>query len=352
MKNKFINGLKLGELYYKKIIKPILFENFSDLKYSAGLIGEGSEILGYDDVTSTDHCWGPRIMIFLSDEDYKNSYKSILDTIMSKIPKEFMGYSTELHCAIKKTTVDIFTIKSYFIKHLTISPEKNLAIEDWLIFPSQKLLETTSGKLFHDGLDLQKIIKKFDYYPKDVWLYILSCQWTKIGQEEPFMGRCGHSGDELGSQIIASRLVREIMKLCFLMEKKYAPYSKWFGRGFCELKISKKISPILRKVLLSKNWKEREKWLSKAYKILVECHNSLKITPLISTKVTNFHERPYLVIHSDDIAESIKKAIKEPSIRHVQTNIGSVDQFIDSTDVLSFPEIIEKIKNVFIIKTS
>ena len=36
-------------------------------------------------------------------------------------------------------------------------------------------------------------------------------------------------GDELGSQVVAARLVREIMKLAFLMEKKYAPYSKWLG---------------------------------------------------------------------------------------------------------------------------
>ncbi len=36
-------------------------------------------------------------------------------------------------------------------------------------------------------------------------------------------------GDEVGSALIGSRLVRDIMRLCFLMEQTYAPYAKWFG---------------------------------------------------------------------------------------------------------------------------
>jgi hypothetical protein len=57
-------------------------------------------------------------------------------------------------------------------------------------------------------------------------------------QEEPFVARTGDVGDELGSQVIAGRLVRALMQLCFLMERRYAPYSKWFGTGFSRLSIA------------------------------------------------------------------------------------------------------------------
>jgi hypothetical protein len=35
------------------------------------------------------------------------------------------------------------------------------------------------------------------------------------------MGRAGYVGDELGAALIGSRLVRDMMRLCFLMERQY-----------------------------------------------------------------------------------------------------------------------------------
>jgi len=36
-------------------------------------------------------------------------------------------------------------------------------------------------------------------------------------------------------------MVKELMELSFLLEKKYSPYSKWFGTAFSHLMIAKKI---------------------------------------------------------------------------------------------------------------
>src|SRR5581483_7403542 len=101
---------------------------------------------------------------------------------------------------------------------------------DWLSFPQQELLCLTAGEVFYDGLcEVEKIRRKLAYYPHDVWLYLLACQWTRIAQEEAFVGRCGEAGDELGSRVTAARLVRDLMRLCFLFEKRYTPYTKWLG---------------------------------------------------------------------------------------------------------------------------
>ena len=53
------------------------------------------------------------------------------------------------------------------------------------------------------------------YYPEQVWFYLLASAWKRIAQEEPFVGRCGEAGDEMGSRIITARLMRDLMRLCF-----------------------------------------------------------------------------------------------------------------------------------------
>jgi hypothetical protein len=243
--------------------------------------------------------------------------------------------------------VQIFTLKSFFEARLNFDPFKKLEVTDWLTFPQQRLLELVSGKVYHDGLgQLRTIRAKLQFYPRDVWLYLLAAQWKKISQEEAFVGRTGEVGDELGSQLIAARLVREIMKLAFLMEKKYAPYSKWLGSAFGRLKIGPKLTPVLQNVLLAETWKTREKKLAEAYSIVARQHNALKITKPLPVKVTKYYGRPYLVIHGDAFASAITEAIRDPAVKSLTPNVGSIDQFVDNTDVLEQLSVVKRLKAV------
>jgi len=45
------------------------------LSDAAGIIGSGSEVLGFDDEMSSDHHWGPRTMLFLSVDELKSYHK-------------------------------------------------------------------------------------------------------------------------------------------------------------------------------------------------------------------------------------------------------------------------------------
>lgn len=329
---QFIPGLKLSELFYIEVVKPILESEFPNLKYSAGLIDSGSEVLGYDTLQSTDHNWGPRMLLFLSENDYMRNKDKLWTVLSKRLPYNFKGYPTnfgkpdqfdvQLLEEIKKGPVnhrvEVFTMRSFFKEYLNFDPYSETKTTDWLRFPEHKLLTITVGKIFHDDLDLDKIRKKFNYYPTDIWLHFLSLQWYQISQEEPFMGRCGDVGDELGSKIIASRLINHLMKLCFLMEKKYTPYSKWFGTAFAELKSSKKLIPIFNKVLNTQSWKEREKHLSQAYTEVARLHNNLSITKSMKTEVSKFHNRSYLIIHAKCFSDEIRKSIMNNKIRELQ----------------------------------
>ncbi len=124
------------------------------------------------------------------------------------------------------------------------------------------------------------------------------------------------------------------MKLAFLMEKQYAPYSKWLGTAFGRLKAGKKLTPVLQDVLVAKTWKARERKLARAYSIVATQHNALRITKPLPPTVTKYYGRPYLIIHGDTVASCIKAAIRDPEVKRIQPDVGSIDQFIDSPDVI------------------
>ena len=346
---KFIPGLKLCALFYEKEIRPILEKEFPRLRYSAALIGWGSEVLGFDTPLSRDHHWGPRMLLFLAHQDYVRFENKLSQVFSDNLPYEFLGYSTnysepdaggvrhpvKIERGPVNHMVQVFGLKGFFEARLGFDPAKKIDVIDWLSVPQQRLLEIVRGEVYHDGLGkLRKIQEKLEFYPKDVWLYMLAAQWSKIAQEEAFVGRAGEAGDELGSGVVAARLVREIMKLGFLMERQYAPYSKWIGSAFSRLKIGRKLAPVLRDVFGAKTWKAREEKLAEAYSIVAIQHNALGITRPLPTGVTKYYGRPFLVIHADAFANFIREAIRDSEVRRLPPNVGSVDQFIDSHDVL------------------
>jgi hypothetical protein len=173
---------------------------------------------------------------------------------------------------------------------------------------------------------------------------MLAAQWQRISQEEHFMGRCGQVSDELGSRLIAARLVRDLMRLCFLMERKYAPYIKWLGTAFARLDCAGALMPVFTKVLGAGSWEGRQKYLSVAYEYLAEMHNSLGITERLPAKVSQFYNRPFWVINAGRFVEAIRDQIKSEEVLALPEHLGAFDQFVDSTDALNY---IDRIKSIY-----
>ena len=150
------------------------------------------------------------------------------------------------------------------------------------------------------------------------------------------MGRAGSVSDENGSVIIGSRLVRDIMRLAFLMEKKYPPYPKWFGTAFSQLKSAAELGPAITKVLHAASWEERDENLCSAYEVLAQIHNSLKITKPVSPEVSRFWDRPFRTIGGERFARAIIDCIKDPEVVRLtkRSLIGSIDLISDNTDSL------------------
>ena len=347
----FVPGLELAGLYYREAVRPILQTYSPDLVHSAGLIGPGSEVLGFDDEASTDHNWGAQVVLYLSEGDHARLADDLRQTLGQELPFTFRGYSThfatvpdEPDTVVPAETssrpinhrVHVTVLSDFLRRYLGTDLEQDLTLQDWLTIPGQKLRSLVAGAVFDDGLGvLGRMRRKLAYYPHDVWLYLLSAQWQRIGQEEPFVGRTGSVGDEIGSAIIAARLVRDLMRLCMLMEKQYVPYPKWFGSAFAQLGCADRMTPMLKGVLASTTWQDRERHLCAAYEIVASMHNELGITEPVQSRVTQFHDRPFLVIQGEEFAIALWDAIQDPEVRSLPFGVGKIDQYVDSTDILS-----------------
>jgi uncharacterized protein DUF4037 len=338
MESNFIPGLELSKQFHWEVIRPILDAHYHGIPYSAALLGNGSEVLGFDTAQSMDHDWGPRLMLFLNEDDYSNRATKIEEVLRRSLPAQFHGFAVKwqidgpsgYHC------VELLTIRNFLLGYLNFDMRSEIEPADWLTFPEQKLRTLVGGALYWDEVGLQAARERFQYYPRDIWFYLLAAGWSRIGEEEHLMGRAGSAGDEIGSALIAARLVRDLMRLCFLMEKQYAPYPKWFGTAFARLKEVRDLASILKKVLMCAEWGERQKYLAMAYEIVAARHNGLGITEPVEEKVSYFFDRPFLVIDGGRIAQSIKEQIVDNKVKQIaeKSLIGGLDQFSDSTDLL------------------
>ncbi len=348
---EFVKGLELSRLFFEEAVRPALAAEFPRLRYAAALLGTGSEVLGFDTEMSADHGWGPRVDLFLGEADYEASGGAVRESLSRRLPHRFRGYSTSFtapdaadngvrHLEARDAGpvshgVEPMTVRGFFTNYLAFDIGREIEPADWLTFPEQKSRTLASGAIFHDDIGLEGVRRRFAYYPRDVWLYLLAAGWARVGQEEHLMGRAGMVGDEIGSALIGARLVRDLMRLCFLMERAYAPYPKWFGTAFDQLDCAAEISPHLRAALASATWRERESHLVPAYELVAAKHNALGLTEPLPERVRDFFGRPFRVIELHGFSKAILARITGGRVRRIAARrpIGSVDQFSDSTDL-------------------
>ncbi|HUU78221.1 MAG TPA: DUF4037 domain-containing protein [candidate division Zixibacteria bacterium] len=358
----FIPGLELNRQFYFSHVKPILEKHYPKLKYSVARIGFGSDVLGFDTERSTDHDWGPRLELFLSENDFKKLKDEISNYFSKELPSKFLGYSTHFGEPDEKGVrvveqitegyvnhrIEIQTLDSFFNKILGINPNSELSELDWLSLPEQRLLSVTKGEVYHDGLmKLIEIRKKFSYYPEDIWYYLLAKQWDIIAEEMPFLGRSAELGDELNLELLVINQIKKIMKLCFLMEKSYAPYNKWFGIAFKNLNCSQQLTPIFKKIIWERDWDKKQEFLIEVYFNIATLHNKLKITNPIDIKIAPFHNRPYLIINTVDFANNIRTKIKSKILLDENFKIGSINQISNETFILDDLKLIKRFFSSF-----
>ncbi len=333
----FIAGLELAREFYAEAVLPLLEEHFPQVRYAAGLLGPGSEVAGLDTERSTDHDWGPRLQVFLGTDDSDRYAAAITAMLTSRLPGSFRGYPvafpvTREPGGTPRHRVEATGLGAWLTGQLGFDPLHAVTLLDWLATPTQRLAEITTGAVFHDEPgDLTRARACLAWYPRDIWLYLLACQWQRIGQEEAFPGRCAEAGDDLGAVVVTARLARDLMRLWLLMHRRYPPYSKWLGTAFTRLPHTARLTAALAAAISAPGSRAREQQLGNAYEAAATRHNQLGLTPPLDTRTRRFYDRPYQVINATRFAAALREEITDPQIRHLPP-IGAVDQFTDNTD--------------------
>ena len=223
---------------------------------------------------------------------------------------------------------------AWLTARLGFDPRNAVTVPDWLAVPAQRLAEFAAGDVFHDGPgELSRARDRLAWYPHDVWLHLLACQWQRIGEEEPFPGRCAEAGDDLGSVIVTARLARDLMRLCLLMHRRYPPYSKWLGTAVARLPGTAGLTASLTAAISAGSWPAREQRLREAYETVATLHNQLRLTAPLDPRTRPFYDRPYQVIGAQRFTAALREAITDPAVGRLPLT-GAVDQFIDSTDAI------------------
>ena len=335
----FINGLELSEIFFREQVEPLVREFFPSTKIAAGRLDYGSDVLGYDTELSRDHAWGPQVTLYLTDDDLVAVKDNIDSLLQAKLPLVCREYPTRMtRDWVWKPTPDgsghhrvrIESTRSFFEKELGYVPSAEMSPADWLAFPAQKLRVLASGKIFvDDDGELSRSRENVIWYPRDIWLHVMACQWQKLSERAPFAGRCAHVGDMWGALSNAMETIDVLAHTIHLLDKRYPPYRKWLGTSLKELPIGSQLIEVSERIRLASSWSDMESRIIEAYQLVANYHNSLDDLPRINVEVINFHSRPYKMIDIESIVRNLKTAIGDSAVRDLSLAKGAVWQLTE-----------------------
>ena len=137
------------------------------------------------------------------------------------------------------------------------------------------------------------------------------------------------------------------MRLAFLMERRYAPYSKWFGTAFSRLRSAAALQPALEAMLAADSFPEREQALVRILEALARMHNALGITAPIDPQVRGFFARPYRVIDAGRFDRALRERIEDEYLRELPSLLGAADQLIDVSSAVKSPILTGRMRSVY-----
>jgi hypothetical protein len=344
-------GIGLSRRFYETLVAPILAARFPTLRYAAAQVGLGSEVLGFDTDMSADHDYGPNVQIFLDEAGFANTAPAVMQAMDEALPETFERWNLRYPTYVRPPAgdaeagllgsdhgVELYTLSAWRDRFLGPPFARELTALDWLSYSEQIFLTATGGIVFRDDLGaLTDFRARLAYFPRDVWLYKLCAQWSRIAEERAYVGRAGSVGDELGSAVIAARMVGNIMRLAFLVERRYVPYPKWFGTAFSALSCARDLAPMLESVLSARSWQARETALLDACRYMAELQVARDIPGATAPVMGRLHTRPFRFIDSLKIGDALRAAIEDETLRTLP-EFGAADQFVNSNFVLAVPD--------------
>ena len=308
------------------------------LGYAAARLGSGSDVLGLDDPMSRDHDWGCRLTL-LVDEDARDLVPRISQLLEETLPERFGEFPVRFPATWDSSVshrVEVATVAGFAASRLGVDPTGGLSVLDWLTVTGQSVLEVTAGPVFADRTrTLAAVRSLLAWYPPEVERHVLAAGWQRLWQLLPMVGRTAEAGDELGSRLISAGLADDLVWLAFALSRRWAPYAKWRGTVFRSLPVAAGLGPLLDTAVAAPRWRERENALTAACELLLDVQREHGL-PAPAGAVIPFFDRPYRTV-DQAVPRALLAGITDPDVARLPPLVGAIEQWADSTDVLSSP---------------
>lgn len=250
-----MKGLELSREFYNEFGKPMLQSEFKAFlpSLAVGLVGSGSECMGFDDEISHDHDFQPGFCIFVPDEiDEKTFFE--LERAYSKLPREFKGYKRNVMPFGEERRHGVIRIGDFY-EQKTGSRDGQLSIGQWFSVAEFALLEATNGEVFFDNFgQFSKIRESLKYYPDDIMRKKLAGNLFSMSQSGLYnYERCLKREDSAACQLCLFEFVKSAVNVCFILNEKYMPYYKWQFAALKGLQYLSELSDSLEFLVSSDN---------------------------------------------------------------------------------------------------
>lgn len=258
-----MRGLEIAKAFYHEYGEPMLREKFPEILpfMAVGLLGRGSECLGFDDEVSRDHDFEPGFCVFLPGEEIVDRRTAfLLERAYAGLPKEFMGLRRAVIGPVGGARHGVLRTAE-FMTDLVGSSDGRLDLTGWMTVPDHALTEALSGEIFTDPYgEVTAIRERLRRQPVDVKRKKLAGHLLLMGQSGQYnYKRCLAHGETAAAQLAVTEFVKSTMSVVFLLNNAYQPYYKWSFRAMRALPKLSLTAELLEYLLTSDNEPETAK---------------------------------------------------------------------------------------------
>ena len=254
VKNK--TGMELAREFYEQAGRPMLRQKYPEYadRIAAGLVGEGSECLGFDDAFSVDHDFGPGFCLWLTKEDYQ-AIGSRLQADYQALAARWPGAPARNVTPEGTNRVGVMEIDEFFRRFTghTHAPKADSwqDIMTWNAIPTERLASVVNGQVFEDPLgEFTRRRAEFARYPEPVRLCRLGQALGRMAQAGQYnYPRAKKRQDADMMYACLAEFVSAAQETAYLLDETYMPFYKWRARGLERLEHAGRLIPLLHRLM-------------------------------------------------------------------------------------------------------
>lgn len=231
-------GMEISRAYYEAFGKPLIERKYGEYagRIAAGLAGEGSECMGYDDEYSVDHDYGPGFCLWLTAGDYEKIGEQLRKDY-EQLPGEFMGFPARNTTEQGAFRVGVFSMDDFFRRYTGYpeapDPDTKAGIAAWRGIGRSALGTVTNGQVFEDPLgEFTRRREAFLAYPEKLRIFELAQELGRMAQSGQYnYGRMRKRKDIGAVYLCKYQFVEGAAEAAYLLNHCYPPFYKWKLRG-------------------------------------------------------------------------------------------------------------------------